>query len=175
MSDDETQRIPVDETVREPDMDLPTEALPQSQPAYGGEPYGNAGYENAHYGNAGYGNAGYENTHYGNAGYGGEIIRPSGVSKATVVFGVFVGIIGLVSILCGLSLPMEMWWSGIEAQRFLIYVFGGIGVLLIAVAAVWAIVGAVRARKTSDVGIDRETGTDASANNGSAEQSPERQ
>ena len=154
MSDDETQRIPVDETVREPDMDLPTEALPQSQPAYGDEPYGNAGYGNAH---------------YGNAGYGGEIIRPSGVSKATVVFGVFVGIIGLVSILCGLSLPMEMWWSGVEAQRFLIYVFGGIGVLLIAVAAVWAIVGAVRARKTNDVGIDGGTGIDASANNGSAE------
>lgn len=136
MSDDETQRIPVDETVREPDMDLPTEALPQSQPAYGGEPYGNAG--------------------YGNAYYGGEIIRPSGVSKATVVFGVFVGIIGLVSILCGLSLPREMWWSGVEAQRFLIYVFGGIGVLFIAVAAVWAIVGAVRARKTNDAGIDGE-------------------
>ena len=155
MNDDETQRIPVDETVRERDMDLPTEALPQSQPAYGGEPYGNAG--------------------YGNAYYGGEIIRPSGVSKATVVFGVFVGIIGLVSILCGLSLPREMWWSGVEAQRFLIYVFGGIGVLFIAVAAVWAIVGAVRARKTNDAGIDGGTGADASTNNGSAEQSPERQ
>ena len=91
------------------------------------------------------------------------------------MFGVFVGIIGLVSILCGLSLPREMWWSGVEAQRFLIYVFGGIGVLFIAVAAVWAIVGAVRARKTNDAGIDGGTGADASTNNGSAEQSPERQ
>jgi len=154
MSDDETQRIPVDETVREPDMDLPTEALPQSQPAYGGEPYGNAG--------------------YGNAYYGGEIIRPSGVSKATVAFGVFVCIVGLVTMVCGLNLPMEAWWSGIDAQLFLVYVFGGIGVLLIGIAIVWAIIGAVRARTAG--GADGTDGAgDAGEADCSAEQPPERQ
>lgn len=154
MSDDETQRIPVDETVRERDMDLPTEALPQSQPAYGGEPYGNAG--------------------YGNAYYGGEIIRPSGVSKATVAFGVFVCIVGLVTMVCGLNLPMEAWWSGIDAQLFLVYVFGGIGVLLIGIAIVWAIIGAVRARTAG--GADGTDGAgDAGEADCSAEQPPERQ
>lgn len=164
MSDDETQRIPVDETVQERDMNSPTEALPQSQPAYGGEQYGNAGYGNVHCGNTG----------YGNAHYGGEIIRPSGVSKATVAFGVFVCIVGLVTMVCGLNLPMEAWWSGIDAQLFLVYVFGGIGVLLIGIAIVWAIIGAVRARTAG--GADGTDGAgDAGEADCSAEQPPERQ
>ncbi|MBW3094948.1 hypothetical protein KIH75_06300 [Bifidobacterium sp. 64T4] len=164
MNDDETQQIPVDETVREPDMDSPTEALPQSQPVYGGERYGNAGY----------GNAGYGNAYYGNAHDGGEVIRPSGVSKATVVFGVFVCIVGIVTMVCGLNLPMDAWWGGIDAQRFLVYVLGGIGGLLIAIAMVWAIVGAVRARTAG--GADGTAGTgDAGEADSSAEQSPERQ
>lgn len=153
MSDDETQRIPVDETVRERDMSLPTEALPQSQPVCGGDRYGTAGYGNAH--------------------YGGEIIRPAGVSKATVAFGVFVCVVGLVTMVCGLNLPMEAWWSGIDMQRFLVYVFGGIGALLIGIAMVWAIIGAVHARTANRAdGVDSG---DAGGADFSAEQPPERQ
>ena len=81
---------------------------------------------------------------------GDDIIRPSGRSGSTIALGVFVCFIGVVTLLCGMHVPMNLWWWASDPRRSFVFLLGGIGVLLIVVAVIWAIVSAVRSNRSKD-------------------------
>lgn len=88
---------------------------------------------------------------------GDDIIRPSGRSGSTIALGVFTCFMGAVTLLCGMHVPMNLWWWASDPKQFFVFLLGGIGVLLIAVAVIWVIVSAVhsnRSKNGNDVDSD---------------------
>ena len=81
---------------------------------------------------------------------GDDIIRPSGRSGSTIALGVFVCFIGAATLLCGMHVPMNLWWWANDPKQSFVFLLGGIGVLLIAVAVIWAIASAVRSNRSKD-------------------------
>ena len=59
---------------------------------------------------------------------------------------------GVVTLLCGIHVPMNLWWWASDPKQFFVFLLGGIGVLLIAVAVIWAIVSAVRSNRSKNGG-----------------------
>ena len=67
---------------------------------------------------------------------GDDIIRPS--------------FMGVVTLLCGMHVPMNLWWWASDPKQSFVFLLGGIGVLLIAVAVIWAIVSAVHSNRSKN-------------------------
>ena len=91
---------------------------------------------------------------------GDDIIRPSGRSGSTIA-------------------PMNLWWWASDPKQFFVFLLGGIGVLLIAVAVIWAIVSAVRSNRSknggdadSDDPFDAPHSSDATAFSTDSDKSP---
>lgn len=57
-----------------------------------------------------------------------------------------------MTLLCGIHVPMNLWWWASDPKQFFVFLLGGIGVLLIAVAVIWAIVSAVRSNRSKNGG-----------------------
>lgn len=97
------------------------------------------------------------NVGHKNRQIGDDIIRPSGRSGSTIALGVFTCFMGVVTLLCGMHVPMNLWWWASDPKQFFVFLLGGIGVLLIAVAVIWVIVSAVhsnRSKNGNDVDSD---------------------
>lgn len=80
---------------------------------------------------------------------GNLVIRPSGPSAGTIVLGVFLCLIGL--------LPIGVWHWMPNPQTLLIGGIGGLGVLLLITAAVWAAVSAIHNRRESEESMGGES------------------
>ena len=128
MSDDKTQEMPVMTDAG----DMPTETLHtvDAQSTYD---------QSQHSGRA-----------TQNRQIGDDIIRPSGRSGSTIALGVFTCFMGVVTLLCGMHVPMNLWWWASDPKQSFVFLLGGIGVLLIAVAVIWAIVSAVRSNRSKN-------------------------
>ncbi|KFI97987.1 hypothetical protein [Bifidobacterium stellenboschense] len=75
-------------------------------------------------------------------------IAPSGPSVPTILLGVVGILVGAFGLLLGLRLPdVTVWMLGIDPQTLTALFFGGIGVVLILVAVIWAIAKAVAGRR----------------------------
>ena len=85
---------------------------------------------------------------------GNLVIRPSGPSVGTIVLGVFLCLIGLMTMLC--LLPIGVWHWMPNPQTLLIGGIGGLGVLLLT-AAVWAAVSAIHNRRESEESMGGES------------------
>lgn len=73
-----------------------------------------------------------------------EPIRPTGPSMPTIVFGLMGILLGGIGLLFGLQLPeLSSFLFGMPAQQLTAMIVAAFGVLLIIIAIVWAIVGAV--------------------------------
>ena len=81
---------------------------------------------------------------------GNLVIRPSGPSA-----GVFLCLIGLMTMLC--LLPIGVWHWMPNPQTLLIGGIGGLGVLLLITAAVWAAVSAIHNRRESEESMGGES------------------
>ena len=110
---------------------------------------------------------------------GDDIIRPSGRSGSTIALGVFTCFMGVVTLLCGMHVPMNLWWWASDPKQFFVFLLGGIGVLLIAVAVIWAIVSAVRSNRSKNGGdadsvdpFDAPHSSDATAFSTDSDKSP---
>lgn len=110
---------------------------------------------------------------------GDDIIRPSGRSGSTIALGVFTCFMGVVTLLCGMHVPMNLWWWASDPKQFFVFLLGGIGVLLIAVAVIWAIVSVVRSSRSknggdadSDDPFDAPHSSDATAFSTDSDKSP---
>ena len=86
---------------------------------------------------------------------GNLVIRPSGPSAGTIVLGVFLCLIGLMTMLC--LLPIGVWHWMPNPQTLLIGGIGGLGVLLLITAAVWAAVSAIHNRRESEESMGGES------------------
>ena len=86
---------------------------------------------------------------------GNLVIRPSGPSAGTIVLGVFLCLIGLMTMLC--LLPIGVWHWMPNPQTLLIGGIGGLGVLLLITAAVWAAVSAIHNRRDSEESMGGES------------------
>ena len=82
---------------------------------------------------------------------GNLVIRPSGPSAGTIVLGVFFCLIGLMAMLCLLSIGVWRWMP--NPQTLLIGGIGGLGVLLLIAAAIWAMVSAIHHRRESEESV----------------------
>ncbi len=50
---------------------------------------------------------------------GDDIIRPSGRSGSTIALGVFTCFMGVVTLLCGMHVPMNLWWWASDPETVL--------------------------------------------------------
>lgn len=87
---------------------------------------------------------------------GDLIIRPSGPSGATITLGVCIALIGAMAVMWGLKSPMDLW--GVDPRLLAVGTIGGLGLVLIVIAFVWAIVrlvqGAKAERRASEAADD---------------------
>ena len=58
---------------------------------------------------------------------GDDIIRPSGRSGSTIALGVFTCFMGVVTLLCGMHVPMNLWWWASDPKQSFVFLLGGIG------------------------------------------------
>ncbi|PLS29681.1 hypothetical protein [Bifidobacterium parmae] len=75
-------------------------------------------------------------------------IAPTGPSVPTILLGAVGILVGAFGLLLGLRLPdVTAWMFGIDPQTLTALFFGGIGVVLILVAIIWAIAKAITGRR----------------------------
>ena len=107
-----------------------------------------------------------------------EPLRKTGPSVPTIVLGVLGILLGCITLAFGFGFPGVSYaladWMVTSAapETILALCMGGLGVLLLVIAAVWGVVRAVRNRHTADAGTDSTdtaevTGSASTANSAS--------
>lgn len=73
------------------------------------------------------------------------VAQPAGPAAGTIVFGALALVVGVVALLLGIFLPQDLF-SWVDPNDLFAVFVGGLGVLLIAIAVIWAVAKGVSSR-----------------------------